>query len=220
MTSVDALPDAPGSLKRLLLAREEEVVVARAAQAAAEAEGACALAQVSSPEAMTAHYKLAIEKFRRVLYGESSERGERLLGQMEPAHPADGQQTRCFMRAERARLSRHAAIAKAFNYMLTRSPAFTLFLPVGRICLTNNAADRAFRGIALGRKTGLFAGSDRGGERAAVVYSLIATARLNDGDPQTWLVDILARIADHPIRRLDEPLPWNWRKPSGAPAAA
>ena len=71
------------------------------------------------------------------------------------------------------------------------------------------------RGIALGRKSWLFAGSDRGGERAAIVYSLIATAKLNDVDPQAWLADVLARIADHPVRRLDELLPWNW-----APRAA
>jgi transposase len=76
------------------------------------------------------------------------------------------------------------------------------------------------RGIALGRKAWLFAGSDRGGERAAVVYSLIATARLNDVDPQAWLADVLARIADHPIRRLDELLPWHWRKPATVHSAA
>ena len=92
-------------------------------------------------------------------------------------------------------------------------PAFTVFLCDGRICLTNNAAERALRGIALGRKAWLFAGSDRGGERAAVVYSLIATAKLNDVDPQAWLADVLARIADHPIRPLDELLPWHWSKP-------
>jgi transposase len=119
-----------------------------------------------------------------------------------------------WMQVERARLSRHADVAKAFDYMLTRWPAFTIFLRDGRICLTNNAAERALRGIALGRKAWLFAGSDRGGERAAVVYSLIAAAKLNDVDPQAWLADVLARIADQPIRRLDELLPWHWRKTS------
>jgi transposase len=83
MTSIDHLPDDTESLKRRLLAREKELVAARAAQAAAEAEAARALAQVSSAEAMIAHYKLAIEKLRRALYGQRSERGERLLGQME-----------------------------------------------------------------------------------------------------------------------------------------
>jgi len=125
-----------------------------------------------------------------------------------------------WMRAERARLSRHAEVAKAFDYILTRWPAFTVFLRDGRICLTNNAAERALRGIALGRKAWLFAGSDHGGERAAVVYSLIATARLNDVDPQAWLADVLARIAGQPIRRLDALLPWHWRKPPTIHSAA
>ena len=97
-----------------------------------------------------------------------------------------------WMRAERARLSRHAEIAKAIDYMLKRWPAFTRFLDDGRICLTNNAAERALRGIALGRRAWLFAGSDRGGERAAAMYTLIGTAKLNDIDPQAWLADVLA----------------------------
>jgi hypothetical protein len=75
----------------------------------------------------------------------------------------------------------------------------------------NNAAERALRGIALGRKSWLFAGSDRGGQRAAAMYSLIVTAKMNDVDPQAWLADVLARIAEHPAHRIDELLPWNWR---------
>ena len=125
-----------------------------------------------------------------------------------------------WMRAERARLSRHAATAKAIDYMLTRWPAFTSFLDDGRICLTNNAAERALRGIALGRRAWLFAGSDRGGERAAVMYTLIATAKLNDINPPAWLADVLARIADHPASRLHELLPWHWKKPRDRAAAA
>jgi transposase len=117
-----------------------------------------------------------------------------------------------WMRAERAKLSRHADAAKAMDYMLKRWPAFTRFLDDGRICLSNNAAERALRGIALGRKAWLFAGSDRGGDRAAAMYSLIVTAKLNDVDPQAWLADVLRRINDHPASRLDELLPWNWRK--------
>jgi transposase len=116
-----------------------------------------------------------------------------------------------WMRAERGRLSRHADVAKAMNYMLKRWDAFTRFLDDGRICLTNNAAERGLRGIALGRKAWLFAGSHRGGERAAAMYSLIVTAKLNDVDPRAWLADVLARIADHPVQRLHELLPWHWR---------
>ena len=89
----------------------------------------------------------------------------------------------------------------------------------GRVCLTNNAAERALRGIALGSKAWLFAGSDRGGERAAFMYGLIATAKLNDVDPQAWLADVLARIADTPASRLDDLLPWNWRPMAGRLAA-
>ena len=115
-----------------------------------------------------------------------------------------------WMRTERARLSRHAEVAKAMDYMLKRWLAFTRFLDDGRICLTNNAAERELRGIALGRKSWLFAGSDRGGERAAVMYTLIQTARLNDVDPQVWLADVLARINDHIITDLAALLPWHW----------
>ena len=108
------------------------------------------------------------------------------------------------------RLSRHADVAKAMDYMLKRWDAFTRFLDDGRICLTNNAAERALRGIALGRKAWLFAGSDRGGERAALMYTLIQTARLNDVDPQAWLADVLARINEHRITDLGALLPWRW----------
>jgi hypothetical protein len=115
------------------------------------------------------------------------------------------------MRAERPKLSRGSDLAKAMDYMLKRWPAFTRFLDDGRVCLSNNAAERGLRGIALGRKSWLFAGSDRGGARAAAMYSLIVTAKMNDIDPQAWLADVLARIAEHPANRLDELLPWNWR---------
>jgi hypothetical protein len=124
------------------------------------------------------------------------------------------------MRTERGRLSRHADTAKAMDYMLKRWTAFTRFLDDGRICLTNNAAERALRGIAIGRKAWLFAGSDRGGVRAAAIYTLIGTAKLNDIDPQAWLADVLRRIADHPAARLDELLPWHWKKTAAQDAAA
>ena len=84
----------------------------------------------------------------------------------------------------------------------------------------NNAAERTLRGIALGRRAWLFAGSDRGGEHAAAAYTLIATAKLNDINPHAWLADVLARIADHPASRLDELLPWNWKAAQDQAAAA
>ena len=97
------------------------------------------------------------------------------------------------------------------QYMLKRWPAFTLFHDDGRICMSNNAAERSLRGVALGRKSWLFCGSDRGGQRAAAMYSLIVTAKMNGVDPQAWLADVLDRIAAHPAHRLDELLPWNWK---------
>jgi transposase len=126
-----------------------------------------------------------------------------------------------WMRAERAKLSRHNDLAQVMDYMLKRWEAFTRFLSDGRICLTNNAAERMLRGAALGRKAWLFAGSDQGGERAAAMYSLIQTAKLNGVDPRAWLADVLARIADMPQQRLHELLPWNWKKQQNmAPSAA
>ena len=115
-----------------------------------------------------------------------------------------------WLRAERARLSRSAHVAQAIDYMLPRWPAFTAFLGDGRICLSNNAAERALRGLALGRKSWLFAGSDRGADRAAFMYTMIVTAKLNEIDPQAWLADVLARIASLPQNRLPELTPWCW----------
>ncbi len=116
-----------------------------------------------------------------------------------------------WMREQRSALSRHDPVAKAMNYLLNDWQGFTSFLDDGRICLTNNAAEREVRGIARGRKAWLFVGSDRGGERAAMMYSLIHTCRLNEVDPLAWLTDVLARIADLPQSRLHELLPWNWK---------
>ena len=123
-----------------------------------------------------------------------------------------------WLRAERAKLSRHAPVAGAIDYMLKRWNRFTRVLDDGRICLTNNAAERALRGVALGRKSWLFCGSDRGGDRAAFMYTLIQTAKLNDIDPQAWLAHVLDHIADTPIGRLDQLLPRNWQ-PARQPAA-
>jgi transposase len=122
-----------------------------------------------------------------------------------------------WMREKRGSLSRHDAVAKAIAYMLNDWDGFTTFLADGRICLTNNAAERELRSVARGRKAWLFVGSDRGGERAAMLYSLIGTARLNGVDPLAWLTDVLARIADLPQSRLRELLPWEWKHLRDAP---
>jgi transposase len=116
-----------------------------------------------------------------------------------------------YLSAQLVKLARWHDLVKAINYILKRWPAFSLFLEDGRVCLSNNAAERALRGVALGRKSWLFCGSDRGGQRAAAMYSLIVTAKMNGVDPQAWLADVLKRIAAHPAHRLDELLPWNWK---------
>jgi transposase len=115
-----------------------------------------------------------------------------------------------WLKEQRARLSAKSETAKAIDYSLKRWPALTGFLDDGRICLSNNAAERALRGIAVGRNNWTFAGSDRGGERAAAIYTLIETAKLNGIDPRAWLADILARLPDHPAKRITDLLPWNW----------
>lgn len=93
-------------------------------------------------------------------------------------------------------MSKHNPLAKAINSMFKKDrwEAFTRFLEDGRVCVTNNAAERALRGVALGRKSWLFAGPERGGDRAAFMYSLIVTAKMNDVDPQAWLGNVLSRL--------------------------
>jgi len=116
------------------------------------------------------------------------------------------------LRPERARMSKHNPVARAINCMFEkegRREAFTRFLDDGRICLANNVAERALRGIARGRKAWLLAGSPRGGDRDAFMHSLIVTAKMNDIDPRAWLADVLARMPGIPVSRLHELLPWN-----------
>ncbi len=162
-----------------------------------------------SPLALDAVQRIdAMFEIERSINGQSAE--QRLAVRQELSAPLVAK-LESWMREQRAKLSRGNDVARAMDYMLKRWPAFTRFLQDGRICLSNNAAERALRGIALGRKSWLFAGSDRGGQRAAALYSIIVTAKMNDVDPQAWLADVLARIADHPAHRLDELLPWNWR---------
>jgi hypothetical protein len=125
-----------------------------------------------------------------------------------------------WLREQRSRLSRSSAVIKPIDYMLKRWSDFARFVEDGRICLTNNAAERALRGLALGRRAWVFAGSDRGADRAAVMMTLVMTARLNDIDPQAWLADVFARIAEIPQNRLHELLPWNWKQTAKKPAIA
>jgi hypothetical protein len=107
------------------------------------------------------------------------------------------------------KLSKKSAVASAIGYALGLWPALLRYCDNGHLEIDNNAAERALRAVALGRKNYLFAGSDSGGERAASIYSLIGTAKLNGLDPEAYLRDVLTRIADHPINRIQDLLPWN-----------
>jgi transposase len=135
---------------------------------------------------------------------------ERLAVRRETAQPLVAE-LEVWLKQKRAGLSAKSETANAIDYMLKRWPAFTLFLSDGRACLSNNAAERAVRGIAIGRKNWTFAGSDTGGHRAAAMYTLIETAKLNDIDPKAWLADVLRRLPGHPQKQLHELLPWNWK---------
>jgi hypothetical protein len=116
---------------------------------------------------------------------------------------------RQWLQASLSTVSAKSALAVAIRYALTRWAALTRYVGDGRIEIDNNAAERALRDVALGRKNYLFAGSDAGGDRAAAMYSLLGTAKLNGIDPEGYLRAVLERIADHPINRIDELLPWN-----------
>jgi transposase len=114
-----------------------------------------------------------------------------------------------WLKATVAKMSRKSDVALAIGYALGRWSALVRYCNDGAIEMDNNAAERALRAVALGRKNYLFAGSDRGGERAAAIYSLIGSAKLNGIDPEHYLTDVLRRIASHPINRIEELLPWN-----------
>lgn len=171
-----------------------------------------------SPIALEAVKRIdALFDIERDINGLSAD--ERLRVRQEKSAPLLAE-LEAWLREQRCKLSRSSSVAKPIDYMLKRWSDFARFAEDGRICLTNNAAERALRGLALGRKAWLFAGSDRGADRAAVMYALIMTARLNDIDPQAWLADVFARIASIPQNRLHELLPWEWKRSAQEPAAA
>jgi transposase len=173
---------------------------------------------VISPLALEAVRRIdALFEIERSINGQSIERRWQVRQALSAPLIAD---LEAWLHEHRPKLSRGNDLARAMDYILKRWAAFTLFLNDGRVCLTNNAAERALRGIALGRKSWLFAGSDRGGQRAAAMYSLIVTAKMNNIDPQAWLADVLARIAEHPARDIDALLPWNWQPPASSRSQA
>ena len=134
---------------------------------------------------------------------------DRLAVRQQKAVPLLGE-LKAFLDAALARISAKSSLAQAIGYALSRWHALLRYTADGRLEMTNNAAERAIRPLALGRKNWLFAGADSGGDRAALMYTIIQTARLNGLDPEAYLRDVIGRIADHPINRIEQLLPWNW----------
>jgi transposase len=153
----------------------------------------------------------------RKINGKSSD--ERRAARQERSKPVV-EALEIFLREKRALLSVSNDTAKAINYTLNRWEQFTRFLDDGRVCLSNNAAERGLRGVAVGRRNWTFAGSDEGGRRAASVYTLVETCKMNQVDPHAWLAFVLAKLPDHPVKRIDELLPWNWKAAKVQAAAA
>jgi Transposase IS66 family. len=135
---------------------------------------------------------------------------ERLAVRQERSIPALDA-LRSFLNDTLARISGKSSLAKAIRYTTTRWAALTCYTTDGRLEMSNNAAERAIRPLTLGRKNWTFAGSDAGGRRAAAIYTIVETARMNDLDPEAYLADVIARIADHPINQIQALLPWNWK---------
>jgi transposase len=165
----------------------------------------------------------ALEMIARLFAVEVGVKGrapaERVAVRREQSAPVLAE-LRAFLDATLAKISGKSDFAKAIRYAISRWTALTRYVDDGRLEMTNNAAERAIRPLTLGRKNYLFAGSDEGGRRAAIIYTLIETARFNDVDPEAWLADVIARIADHPINQIDELLPWKWRPQTPQAVAA
>jgi transposase len=159
---------------------------------------------------------LAKEALQRIaaLYGVESEARQRAADERRRIRQIGAgpliNELKGWFEASLLKISGKSELAGAIRYALNRWVALTRYRDDGRLEIDNNIAERAIRGVALGRKNWLFAGSDEGGERAAAIYTLIETAKLNGVDPQAWLCDVLARLATHPAKQIDDLLPWRW----------
>ncbi len=165
--------------------------------------------QTASPIALETLQRIAaLFAIESHINGYAPER--RLAVRAEHARPLLDQ-LKTFLDASLTRISGKSELANAIRYALVRWQALSRYLGDGRLEMSNNAAERGMRGPVLGRKNYLFCGSDAGGQRAACIYTILETAKLNDINPQAYLTDVLARIADHPINKIDALLPWHWR---------
>jgi transposase len=155
----------------------------------------------------------ALEQIAALFVIEAAIRGQapddRAAARQEQARPRLDR-LRAFLDTSLARISGKSSLAQAIRYTISRWTALTRYLADGRLQMSNNAAERSIRPLALGRKNYLFCGSDAGGQRAACLYTIIETAKMNAINPEAYLADVLARIADHPIRQIDALLPWRW----------
>ena len=155
----------------------------------------------------------AMQRIAALFAIEASIRGQpperRTAARQDHARPLLDQ-LRAFLDTSLSRISGKSTLAQAIRYALSRWRALDRYVGDGRLDMSNNAAERAIRPLVLGRKNYLFCGSDAGGQRAACIYTVIETAKINGINPQTYLADILGRIAEHPIQKIDSLLPWHW----------
>jgi hypothetical protein len=164
-------------------------------------------AETKSPQSQEALRQIAaLYAIEALIRGEPAEL--RLKVRTERSAPLFAK-FRAWLDTTLSRVSGKSEMAKAIRYALARWEALTLVLRDGRVCIDNNAAERSMRPMTLGRKNWLFAGSNSGGERAAAIYTLTESAKLNGLDAEDYLRKVLERIADHPVRRVHELLPWN-----------